>query len=168
MKTTTFKYMTLSILLLLTVGVTGCSDDELSTIQPISIVDTKIITFFENELPAMGTSNSFFTDDAKETEICHVINENHEFQHLYKGKATLPTIEFSKYTLVIGKVRMSESFFYVAKQEVEVKGNNSATINIYVAPVSEDGSWPSFSTLYFYGLYPKLPVKTIKINKIIH
>ena len=116
----------------------------------------------------MGTSSSFFTDVARDTEICYVVNDNKDFQHLYKGKFTPPTIDFSKYTLVIGKVRMSESFFYVAKQEVEVKGNNSATINIYVAPVSEDGSWPSFSTLYFYGLYPKLPVKTIKINKIIH
>ena len=161
---TTIKCKSIAIFLLLTMVFTGCSDDELSTIQPMSNIDDEIITFFENELPAMGTSNSFFTDEAKETEICHVINENHEFQHLY----TPPTIDFSKYTLVIGKVRMSESFFYVAKQEVEVKGNNSATINIYVAPVSEDGSWPSFSTLYFYGLYLKLPVKTIKINKIIH
>ena len=165
---TTIKCKSIAILLLLTMVFTGCSDDELSTIQPMSNIDDEIITFFENELPAMGTSRSFFTDVARDTEICYVVNDNKDFQHLYKGKFTPPTIDFSKYTLVIGKVRMSESFFYVAKQEVEVKGNNSATINIYVAPVSEDGSWPSFSTLYFYGLYPKLPVKTIKINKIIH
>ena len=164
----TRRILGLLTLLLLAVGFTGCSDDELSTIQPMSNIDDEIITFFENELPAMGTSSSFFTDVARDTEICYVVNDNKDFQHLYKGKFTPPTIDFSKYTLVIGKVRMSESFFYVAKQEVEVKGNNSATINIYVAPVSEDGSWPSFSTLYFYGLYPKLPVKTIKINKIIH
>lgn len=157
-------------LLLLTMAFAGCKDDsdELSTIRPINIVDTEILAFFENELPAMGTSNSFFTDVAKETEICFVVNDNKDLQHLYKGKSTLPIIDFSKYTLVIGKVRMKKSFFYVAKQVIEVKSNSSATINIYVAPVSEDGSWPLFSTLYFYGLYPKLSVKTITINKIIH
>ena len=61
---------------------------------------------------------------------------------------------------------MNESFFYVAKQEIEVKNNNSAIIKLYVAPVLDDGSWPSFSTLYFYGLYSKLSAKIIDINII--
>lgn len=156
---------TLLLLLLLPMCFAGCGDDELSTIQPISNVDAEIVAFFENELPSMGTSNSFFTDVARDTETCYLVNDNKDFQHLYKGKSSLPTIDFSKYTLVIGKVRMRESFFYVAKQEIELKSNSSATVNIYVAPVSDDGSWHSFSTLYFYGLYPKLSVKKIDIKK---
>ena len=93
MKTTIIKYMTFIILLLLTIGIAGCEDESnvLSTIQPISNIDDEIITFFENELPAMETSNSFFTDVAKETEICYVVNDKKDFQNLYKGTLTLPT-----------------------------------------------------------------------------
>ena len=44
----TRRILGLLTLLLLAVGFTGCSDDELSTIQPMSNIDDEIITFFEN------------------------------------------------------------------------------------------------------------------------
>ena len=160
----TRRLLGLLTLLLLAVGFTGCSDDELSTIQPMSNIDDEIITFFENELPAMGTSSSFFTDVARDTEICYVVNDDKDFQHLYKGKFTPPTIDFKHSTLIIGQCQMTEGGYLVKRQFVENRGDK-ITLNLHIYQ-SLDYAPQVITPLYYWGLYPKILTNNITVNII--
>ncbi len=137
-----------------------------TVISPESKISQDIVSFFEKELPAFGYSDSFFINENQDSDLCLIINSSREFREIYSGEKDLPKIDFNRYTLIIGKVRMPESFFYVTRQYVTIN-NNDAVLNLDIAPVSREGSWPALSTLYFWGLYSKLSVEKVHINKNI-
>ena len=166
-----WRQLFLSTLLLLAMGMamTACSSEDeektLDVFSPETNISGEIKSFFEAELPLTNISEGFFTSENRDSEICHIINDDAELKKFYTGKRMLPSIDFSRYTLIIGKARMENSYYYVNKQDVSVF-KNSAVVNLLVSPISQEGHWPAFSTLYFWGLYPKFHVKNISFNKI--
>lgn len=164
-----FLLTTPLILFAISMAITSCSsDDEEETLDvfvPETNISEEIKSFFEAELPFANISEGFFTSENHDSEICQIINDDAELKKFYTGNRMLPSIDFSRHTLVIGKVRMENSYYYIKKQDVSVF-KNSAVVNLFVSPISKEGHWPAFSTLYFWGLYPKFSVENISINKI--
>lgn len=132
---------------------------------PVSDVDEKIKSFFEIELPTTNRSTGFFTSEKLNADVAYVINDESELSGLYTGTLIIPSIDFDRFTLVVGKARMPVSFYYVTKQDISVFGS-SAIVNLYASLMSDSGYYTALSTLYFWGIYPKFHVEHITVNKI--
>lgn len=139
--------------------------DGSTTLSPIIVSSEEVKSFFEAELPAMSLSTGFFTSEERLKDVCYIINDEGELSRRYTGKRELPLIDFTHYTLVMGKVTMPVSYYYVLKQDLSVLGT-SAQINLFASLIGKDGYWTAFSTLYFWGLYPKFSAENISVNTI--
>ena len=173
------KFVRIISLLFATSCIFSCSSEEDSipegVIMPISLTDGEIVDFFKSELPVMHhsddyylTSYSFFYDSiayggmAIKEDLVYVINSRQELSDIYLGKKELPSIDFEKYTLIIGQQIMPCLGFYVAKKELLI-GDNGLVLNLYAR-----NDWEILPTalqnLYFWDLYPKQSEKTITVN----
>ena len=139
--------------------------DGSTSMSPIATSSEEVKSFFEAELPAMSQSTGFFISEDRYKDVCYMINDDSDLSKHYTGNRELPAIDFSRHTLVIGKVTMPVSFYYVLNQDLSVSGT-SAQINLFASLISKDGYWPAFSTLYFWGLYPKFSAENITVNTI--
>lgn len=92
----------------------------------------------------------------------YVINSKDQFQAVYSCEEKLPEIDFTRYSLVIGQKRIPNSYYFVSNQEI-VESSESLELNIVAKTLSE-GVWPSFSIMYYWGVYPKLPNKKLNVN----
>ena len=135
-----------------------------TSLLPVTVISEEVKSFFEAELPVASLSTGFFSDEQNQN-VCYMINDDIELSRKYTGKRVLPTIDFSRHTLVIGRVSMPVSHYYVLNQELSVFGT-SAQINLYASLLSKDGYWTAVSTLYFWGLYPKFVANSISVKVI--
>lgn len=156
-----------ALLLAMAAATTACNNEQETSrvISPETNLNEDLISFFDAELPFMENSKGFFTLDPPNKDVCYIVNKDNEFRDLYLGEKPLPSIDFTRYTLIMGKVQMQSSFYYVAKQNISIS-EKMVVVNLFVSPFSEDGSWPAFSTLYFWGLYPKFSAENISVNTI--
>jgi hypothetical protein len=153
------KLLKISMLMYCLCILVTCDDVESKkTISPL-VVDEQIIDFFDVALPTVTKSNCFFV--STENDICYIINSMEDFQAIYSCDDKLPEIDFTLYSLVLGQQKMPNSFYSVIEQNIdETKG---LELNLYVQ-LPSGGHWPSFSQLYYWGIYPKLPNKKISVN----
>ena len=133
--------------------------------SPVADGNEKVVSFFEVELPATNRSSGFFTSEDRYKDVCYIINDDSDLRRRYTGNRELPSIDFTRYTLVMGKVIMPVSYYYVLKQDISVFGN-FAYVNLFASLMSKDGYWTVSSTLYFWGLYPKFSAENITIYTI--
>lgn len=135
--------------------------------------NTEIINnFFNSALPYSSYyhySDCFFcTLDEFERNIIYVINSDEELKNACKGISNnaLPSIDFSKYTLIIGQERPQPGF----KPKDQLKKSLYETEDGYILSLQYDqvvmkpGSVDLFIDyiVYYWGIYPKL-----KNNNII-
>ncbi len=159
----------------------ACSSDDddfnPNAITQINLPDGEIVDFFNSELRELHgydyyrTSTSFFykiidsinyDGMAIQEDIVYVINSRQELADIYLGGKELPTIDFDKYTLIIGQQIMPYRGFYIAKKEL-LAGDNGLILNLYTKNDHELIPCAS-QNLYFWGLYPKQSLKTITVN----
>ncbi len=153
----------LSMAVLLALTITACGNDENdeSTVMlTVASPNDDVKKFFESSMP-LTTDADFFS--AKDGDVCELVNSVEELKMLYSGTMPLPDIDFQKYTLVIGKKLMENSFYQLTRQQI-VQEDSRYVLYLYVSPVSETGSWPAFSYLNFWGLYPKLSKRDIIVR----
>ena len=165
------------LFLLTTCLFTACSNDDddfnPNAIQPIILTEGDIVDFFNSELFERHSdkdkrcrTNSFFDDHyhVSERGAAYIINSRQELADVYRGEKELPAIDFDKYTLIIGYSLMPCLDFYVAKKEL-VSDENGLQLTVYAR---NDGELlaPLVEQLYFWGLYPKQPQKTITLKVI--
>ena len=88
----------------------GCSADadvdnsENTIVVSPEDVGNSVSVFFEEALPKDAESKVFFTDVPKDKDFCMVIDNEDELMSAYHGDEELPKIDFSNYSLVIGKL----------------------------------------------------------------
>ena len=147
-------------LLLLTAGI-GCEKEKVhETFSPIKDIPEQVSVFFEKKLPVASESTCFFKSSKK--ELFHVINSMEELQAVYSCEEKLPEIDFMRYSVVIGQKTMPNSYYSVSNQRI-VELSEVLELNIIAKTLSE-GVWPSFSMMYCWGIYPKLPNKKLNVN----
>ena len=156
---TVLKFTALSAVL---AGNFSCQS-KVETINPI-MPSENIIVFFEEHLPVppFPKSECFFVDENLDKSI--IINSEEQFRNVFSCSAIiLPAINFDLYTLIIGQHQMPNIYYYVVKQNITIE-SNTHILNLTVD--RPDGVWPSFSTLYYWGIYPKMQNKSISVNLI--
>ena len=158
----------LTIALLLLGGFVACNDSE----EPEAIgtppvtAPADVSAFFRTYLPS--TANSHFETAFNFSEIdfrdieCFAINSMEEFKAVAPPAVELPAIDFDKYTLIIGQHWMGDPGYNFEKQAVDTE-SDKMTLNLVYKNLK--GGTPQIMTIfYFWGLYTKLPQKTIDVN----
>ena len=170
------KYVLISSVIVAAICLfTACSSDDddfnPNAIQPVTLTEGDIVDFFNSELPERHSdkdqyrvTESFFDYYSSERGTAYIINSRQELADVYRGEKELPAIDFDKYTLIIGYSLMPCLDFYVAKKEL-VSDENGLQLTVYAR---NDGELlaPLVEQLYFWGLYPKQPQKTITLKVI--
>lgn len=159
MKPKTILFSVFALFLL--IGGTGCEKEKkYETFFPIKDIPEQVSVFFENKLPKTSESTCFF--NLSKEDAFYVINSKDKLQAVYSCEEKLPEIDFTQYSLVIGQKRMPNSYYSVSNQKI-VESFEGLELNIIAKTLSE-GVWPSFSMMYFWGIYPKLPNKRLNAN----
>lgn len=158
-------------LLMLGGGFVACNDSEepeaIGT-PPVS-APTDVAAFFRTYLPPNSYSRpepafNFSEIDYHDTE-CFVINSLEEFKAVAPPSVELPVIDFEKYTLIIGQHSLGDPGYTSEKQAVDTE-SDKMTLNLLYKRMK--GAYPAaVTTFYFWGLYSKLPEKSLTVNKII-
>lgn len=160
--------LTLTVsLLLLGGGFVACDDPE-----PIKAIGTSPVSapenvsaFFKTHLPPKSSSPlevAFFGKiDFDDTE-CFVINSMEEFKTVAPTAVELPVIDFEKYTLIIGRHWFGDPGYSFEAQAVDA-GSDEMTLNLVYKNLKGAHS-TDMAIFYFWGLYTKLPEKTIAVN----
>lgn len=150
------KSVMLSILFFSTCACSQNSYDK--TIMPIT-PDEGVRIFFETYLPvsALDKSDCFFVNINKDT--CCLINSLEEFQKI-SSCVELPTIRFDLYSLIVGQKKVPNSFYSVQEQKVIESDRLILDVSLYLG----ESHWPAFSTIYHWGIYPKLPNKKLEVT----
>ena len=129
----------------------------------IEIIDAD--TFFEKYLPvpALPRSKIFFVNYHQYDNVCVIINSIDELIENISSSPVkeLPDIDFNSHTLIIGQEGAPASYYYIVKQNIVVD-SEKIELNIIAHPT--DGQYAGGSTLYYWGIYPKLPQKSVNIN----
>ena len=153
----------LNLTVLLTLTMMSCSsddNDESTVMIPVASPNDDVKEFFESSMP-LASEADFFSE--RDGDVCELVNSTEELNDLYSGTMPLPNIDFQKYTLVIGKKLMENSFYKLSRQQM-VQEDDHYVLYLYVSPVSETASWPAFSYLNFWGLYPKTSKRDIFVK----
>ncbi len=158
------KFVLISSLFAAIAAVSGifvsCSNDEEQgstneTPDAIIAVESEatpqVVDFFSKALNVGNDGNGFFTE-MKNKVIA--INSEESFRQAYLGDSSLPAIDFSRYTLIIGQVVMECHDWMVAKQEIERKSRNYQ-LNLYLELSGNDFHAAAFQSVYYWGLYKK-------------
>ena len=150
------------ILLTLIISLTSCSDFQEEEVYPAS-QNNEVTAFFAKHLPTpTGSEKSelFFVGDEK-NDIFITINSTDELKrNMSASSIELPDIDFNAYTLIIGQHQMGYSSF-VAGQCMTVESKKMKLLIITEHP---ENAYAAMGTMYYWGLYPKLPKKSIHIQ----
>ena len=160
-----------AVLLLLGGNLVACDDSKEPEVvgTPPVAASEEVTAFFTTHLPESSYNCSevkfnFSEIDFGETE-CFLINSTEEFEAVAPPSVELPVIDFDKYTLIIGQHWMGHPGYSFEKQAVDTE-SDKMTLNLVYKQLK--GGTPAIMTIfYFWGLYDKLPEKTLTVNKII-
>ena len=142
--------------LFLTATLAACSSDEDDNIpaEKESIED-----FFKKTLPqeqeGSGTDvkDVPFTGFDKQENVCVVINSYDELKTIYQGNNPLPEVDFSKYSLIIGRAWINVGYkFKNLTISEDNKGNSVVTLHFTVL---YDATLAMVTYYYYWVLCPK-------------
>ena len=172
------------IIILLSIVLIGCNksetlkDDDTSRNQKSEMEEDKVFkpvipnddanAFFQEYLPITYTNYSgchfFDRDDREEKSIA--INSVNEFEKIFScSPDMLPAIDFKSYTLIIGHFETANGGGYITEQEIVTKSRKSV-LNVRWGYTSGALHTGAFTTLYYWGIYPKFESKSISMNII--
>ena len=168
MKTkTNLMYKVLKVLITLVLIVSySCSssnDNEFEQSRGTSLTDIPedIVHFFEDGMPFTSSIECFLS--SREEDAYLLINDRKQFHATYSCDDALPEIDFTKYSLVIGKKKMPNSYYTLVDQSMD----ETKTLNLNIVVELPSGHWTAFSDFYYWGLYPKLPNKELIVKVVV-
>ena len=159
--------LTLGLFLLAALLPTGCSSDDeqvpetpeaeanIKKILPFSAdnLDSSLVSFFNEALPPISIlpTESFFTAEAHDADVCYLINNKTEFQEAYKGNKPLPEIDFENYTLIIGMLYQGSNY-HLDEQYIEEDDNGKQLVLI----LGSHSALAEMIYIHYWGIYPKV------------
>ena len=176
------KYLRKTILLLPLVAAIGllftaCSSDDedksnndINALIQNAIPSKEMSDFFDREWSFLGNGNpqNFFPDILQDT--CRVINTEQEFLELYHGGEKIPNIDFQTYSLVVGKkvfrTIIGENRPMKFREQKLYMVSDGYVLDLYLDYSIPEVSFYNDMFACFWGLYPKLIEKNIKVNFI--
>ena len=131
-----------------------------------------LAVFFRDELHGPywdGAGNefkTFFEHGSWDEEGCLVINSRQEFQDAYMGTKELPEVDFSKYTLLIGKTWGGDSSYKL--DDVILRDmTDFYELETRLLHHVDWGAYCAIVDIYYWRLYPKLQEKDIVLKRTV-
>lgn len=146
---------TLPLMLLLSfASCNGVKNEKLDGITPVTAQE-EISSFFSEHLLECSSSGSEFNFSQK-TE-CVVVNSLDEFRSMVHSSIPLPSIDFSKYSLILWQIQMANPGFKYDSQSISVDdGSNLLILRLTYKRLQ--GFFPcTIQYFHHWGLYEKLP-----------
>ena len=151
-------------------GISTRSSDDNVTLIPIeegdgfaAISDFFKMTFATEEIKekAFDFKNNLCNDGIN---ACILINNEEEFKSVYMGDSPLPAIDFSKYSLIIGKVYISAGTFIDNMSIRQV--NNTKSILTLNYMIDTKGCYVGIVYYeYYWSLFPKFNASEVVVEK---
>lgn len=146
---------------------------ECDDLQPLQDTEPEIAKFLDDALMVViilggGPSGHCQFDFPGSTfeemlaDTCFVINNQAQLASLYIGQNTIPEIDFSKYTLVIGRAHMPSSGESLIYHDISA---DKQTLNLFIKQYSAGLAAIYFE--YYWGLYPKFEGDRLICKRII-
>ena len=164
----------MSVLLSLGLFSACSSSDELNLDSTNVLVPVKdcygysaISDFFYSELESGGHPRSFVLNNnlSDDENPCIAINNKEEFEKAYTGDSPLPNIDFSNYTLIIGKIELNAN---IKIDNMSIRINNKRAAIAINCIIDSKGAYTANELYYYYwNLFPKFFVSeiTVEVNK---
>lgn len=164
-------------MLMLTIGMSSCSNDDDSIDDPSDNVlrsglfNDELVFFMTDALYKSESAGlrTFFSESMSfDEDKCLIINSEQAFREAYKGDKELPVVDFSQYTLIIGRTWGNDSSFSLDHFEMTDDGSNyqiNVTLNRNINP--NLGAYGAITDILFWRLYPKMDSKPVNINRIV-
>ena len=167
-----------SSLLLLSAGFVACSSDlddpeqpnshqnetpadsteyiQYGTLDPVE-QSSEVTAFFNHNIYKW-----FLTNIEEGVDTCIVVNNAEELKAIYSGKEEIPSIDFSNYTLLIGKASMPYGY-RGCSQRLNLDGQKSTLSITYDWPLGT-GAVIINSDMPYWGVYPKCIVNNLNVQ----
>ena len=134
------------------------------------VSSSHIQSFFASELPhhchsAANYSTLWGNNDSR-NDTCAVINSAEQFRSLYHGTKPLPDIDFSTHTLVVGWQEIDMPVSDITRVELR-KTPDAHALYVFTVRYATDSFFAVVVPLYYWAIFPKMDVSTIKVNTII-
>ena len=169
------KYL---FILLAAIAFVACSNDENEIslphrIAPIpkSKLTAEVKDFFDSELPdTLPDGSNLFSLNAERSidpylilpfVDYYLIDTQERLRELYRGEKEIPQIDFSTYSLIIGKV-IDLGIYQNRKQEM-VETEDILKMTLYLRNMRIDAASNTRVFDFFWDLYPKLPDKPLQV-----
>ena len=94
-------------------------------------------------------------------DTCYVFNDQAQLASFYTGEMTIPAIDFTKYTLVIGRAYLPDTGYSMVYHDVSA---DAKAVNLYVEKRPSGFCMIRFD--YYWGLYPKFEGEKLVSKKI--
>ena len=144
------------------------SPDVLNNLTPIDKGDSfaAISDFFKTAFNEESKPFDFGNNLGNEENPCVIINNEEEFEEVYTGESSLPTIDFSKYTLIIGKVFLSAGTFIDNMSIKQINNFRSVLTINYI--IDTKGCYIALAYYkYYWKLFPKFHTSEIVIEETV-
>ena len=130
--------------------------DVLNNLTSIDEGDSFVVLsdFFKTTFATEGEEAFDFKNNlSNEENPCIAINNEEDFKEAYTGDLNLPAIDFSKYTLIIGKIYLSAGTFI---DNMSIKQTNPAKTTLYINCIIDTTPGGGYIGIMYWGYYWKL------------
>lgn len=125
---------------------------------------SNVAIFFDTNLPESSeNSDTGFALD--EETSCIVINSMEELKEIAFDVTELPEIDFSCYTLIIGRLVADSSNLVYKYQHIGVGEERTVLMVGYTANIVEESDTMTYYN--FWGVYEKLTEEKVELNVVI-
>ena len=154
------KYILFFSVLIATACLCACSSDEGDDINVMYDFFETAFNSHNKEQKSFDFSNNLSNEEFP----CIIINNKEEFEEAYMGDLRLPDIDFSVYTLVIGKIRVDAATFI---DDISIKqiDNNTVALTINCFKDRKGCYIAIIKDVYYWKLFPKFYASEIKVEK---
>ena len=114
----------------------------------------------DEEYPKSFTFKNNLSDDERP---CIIINNKEEFEEEYTGDSPLPNIDFSNYTLIIGRITLTAGTF-IDDMNIKIENNKRAALAINCIIDSKGTYTTNMLYCYYWNLFPKFLVSEIMVE----
>ena len=151
-----------STLLFLAVGmaVTACSSEE----DEYSEERESLAEFFKKSFPQEKDGEGTNVTDVpfggfnKQGSVCKVISSYDELKSSYQGNEILPEVDFSRYSLVIGRAWLNVGYKFKKLTMTKEEGNTVVALHFTVL---YDAVFALVTYYYYWALCPKFTPKNL-------
>ena len=172
-------------LLMLAVGMSSCSSDEIEKIpykrEIYNFGQTKgvdadtyqrLSVFFQSELhdPFYNefgvASSTFFGELEWDAQPCYLINSMEEFRAVYQGNKQLPEVDFTRYSVLVGRTYRIDGSESLRSFSLVDEGDHYLMAIVILRNINPNyGYTCDIGDLFYWNIYPKLETKPITIER---